>query len=123
MKILFLDDSSERAAVFRRNSVGHDVTYCTTAAEAIDALASAAFDRAYLDHDLDEEHQNQVRDDLEDGRTVARSLASDPERHRDCLFVLHSLNEPARRAMCDILRDAGLRGILHPFAWTEPVGD
>jgi len=54
MKILFLDDSPRRHAVFKNRASDHDVTYVWTASEAIEALKTGGFDYVFLDHDLGE---------------------------------------------------------------------
>jgi len=118
MKVLFLDDDQNRHNVFRPNAIGCHVDNAFTAQEAIDLLDNNDdYDVVFLDHDLNWETNNQLNDDEEDGRTVARHLST-IKSYSDKTIVIHSLNNVGGLIMKGILEDAGFSNVHYiPFAW------
>lgn len=120
MKILFLDDDIERHEKFARRTIGCQVTQVYSARSAIDKLTTEQFDLVFLDHDLGgPESENKMLENAEDGRMVARHIAENAERHSDCQFVVHSLNQAGREEMVRLLEDEGLTVYNVPFAWIK----
>lgn len=104
-RILFLDDSPFRCRWARREfAVGNTLAVAATADEAVGMLGSGPpFDAAYLDHDLEGEHQDSSEPNT--GAAVVRWIvANRPTIGR---VVVHSLNAPAANRMVDDLRAAG----------------
>jgi CheY-like chemotaxis protein len=126
MRIFFLDDEETRHQRFAQKSIGHVVVHSYTAAAAIRTLQQEKpFDVVCLDHDLSDAHveaylQGGAVPEEETGAEVARFIAEHPEV-RPQMVVCHSFNEPGRRRMGAILRDAGVRVVLMPFgSWWPP---
>lgn len=119
MKILFLDDNSFRHKRMKANSIGFSVTFVFNAKECIAALSKNEFDLIMLDHDLDREKQGQVLDNEEDGRFVARWMASEGLQHKESAVIVHSLNPMGANEMKRTLIDAGFTRVeCLPLAWT-----
>lgn len=121
MKILFLDDSSQRHSIFKQNAIGCSVDHVYTAKEAIEKLNNPDihYDTIFLDHDLNEEKENQLNDNEEDGRMVAKFL-SEIDRYSNSLIIIHSLNSPASLIMSSILQNKGFNSVYCvPFAWKK----
>ncbi len=118
MKVLFLDDDKNRHAVFRSNAIGCSVDKAFTAQEAINLLDdNDDYDVIFLDHDLNWETNNQLNDDEEDGRTVARHLSL-IKNYSETTVVIHSLNNSGGLIMKGILEDADFSDVHYiPFAW------
>ena len=119
MRILFLDDNQDRHDVFRRCTIGIKRDFVYNAQDAISRLndESVHYDVIFLDHDLNHETEDQLNDDEEDGRYVARHLAS-LDHYKDTTVVIHSLNQAGRQAMLSILTEAGFSAVIPmPFAW------
>jgi CheY-like chemotaxis protein len=119
VRILFLDDNEDRHAIFRKGTIGLQVDHVYNAQEAIERLdgEEVKYDIIFLDHDLNHETENQLNDEEEDGRFVARHLAG-LDRYKQASIILHSLNEAGRLAMLGILAEAGFSYVVPmPFAW------
>lgn len=119
MKILFLDDNENRHAKFRQQSIGCSIDHVYTAAEAIEKIddEDITYDIIFLDHDLNWQTENQLNEDEEDGRTVARHLAT-VDRYKDSIVIIHSLNNQGGMLMKGILEDGGYENAFYyPFAW------
>lgn len=120
MRILFLDDDDTRHRRFAAKAIGHVVAHAYTARAAIRTLETEPpFDVASLDHDLNDVHiaayvSGASVPEEETGAEVARYIAEHPACWPQ-LVVCHSFNEPGRRRMGAILRDAGVRSVLMPF--------
>jgi hypothetical protein len=117
MKILFLDDDQVRHEKFHRQAIGHQVDHVWTADNAITKLGKGTYDLVYLDHDLDATLNNQMVDDIEDGRFVVRWIAANAAGFGETRFIIHSLNTEAAGQMHDILTDVGLKATIFPLAW------
>lgn len=118
MNILFLDDSKLRHQRIRQNVFGATLTAVYTAKGAIAQLDSnIEFDVILLDHDLSDEYEGQILDNVEDGRTVARYMAQ-TTKFLKTPIVIHSMNEPASKEMESILRNSGHELVTRlPCAW------
>jgi len=120
VQILFLDDNPERHKKFRTLSIGCSVDFVWNAAEAIEKLSDKEneYDLIMLDHDLDVEKQDMLLEDEEDGRYVARHLATLVDFRKNSHVVIHSLNYNGGLDMQDILTKAGFENVTHlPFGW------
>ena len=117
MRVLFLDDDDRRHKEFKRAAVGAVVDRAYTAREAILLLGENAYDRVYLDCDLDDDPAARELDDYESGQVVADWLAENAAGREGCLFVVHSRAKQGARAMQATLRSAGLRAILGEWTW------
>lgn len=118
LKVLILDDASERLSAFRaKYGIRHDLTTVMTAEGAIERLhPQVAWDWVFLDHDLGGEvYADSQRPDT--GMEVVRHIlkARPPIRY----VVVHSLNGPAAREMVLLLKESGYRAAHMPFAWAE----
>lgn len=122
MRVLFLDDDKQRHKDFRSRTIGLVVDQAYTAQEAIDYLKKNQYDAIFLDHDLNYETNNQLNDDEEDGRFVAKYLATQYERCKASLIVIHSLNFRGACEMREILMEGGFASDqidVLPFAWQK----
>jgi DNA-binding response OmpR family regulator len=119
MRILFLDDDKERHQRFHRQAIGHQVDHAWTAGHAINKMDKGTYDLVYLDHDLDATLNNQMVDDIEDGRFVVRWIVANADRFPNTTFIVHSLNRPAAEHMFASLDFAGLDAVIYPIAWKE----
>jgi len=114
MKILILEDDGIRIGMLRKyfDSLGHDLTICTEAEEAIAALYDCGdYDLLFLDHDLGgESFVDSSRDDT--GAAVARWLANEETIYgqpysRHVAIVIHSMNPIGQRNILHILERGG----------------
>jgi ActR/RegA family two-component response regulator len=117
MRILFLDDDDQRHKAFKRASAGAIVDRACTAREAILLLGQNAYDRAYLDYDLDDDPSAREMDDYESGQAVADWIADNAADHRACLFIVHSRCKHGARDMQATLESAGLHAVLGEWTW------
>lgn len=117
MRVLFLDDEERRHKEFKRAAVGAVVDRAYTAGEAILLLGENAYDRVYLDYDLDDDPAAREMDDYESGQVVADWIADNAAGRDRCLFVIHSRSKQGARAMHATLRSAGLQVILGEWTW------
>ena len=113
MKILVLEDNSERQKQFNKwNLQGHEVTIVETVGEAISELEEHQFDMLSLDHDLGDDVYVDSVGKEETGYLVALWLVDNLERKPKSI-VLHSLNVVGRVNMKSVLSDA----YVIPFVW------
>jgi len=120
MNILILEDNEDRMKVFRRKLEGHQghrVFHAKTPRDAISMLRSNQIHVLFLDHDLGIVGNGAYeKSGPGTGFEVASWLADHPE-HMPNQIILHSLNEPGRKAMkaclpADITVDL-------PGAWSQ----
>lgn len=119
-RILIVEDDESRCAWFRQKFAGrkHDLT-CDVR-QAVEWLAEHDYGIILLDHDLTDEHYlSNEPDDERTGYAVAAWLAAHPDRQRDALIVIHSLNYPGAQRMLDTLRDAGRDAEHMPFHYLQ----
>ena len=123
MIIIFLDDSTERAAItYQRwpEEKRNKTIWCATAEEAINVLREYAgqVEEAYLDHDLG--GQTYVDSRSENcGMSVVRFIEKLPQedlgKFKDTAFICHSWNISACLIMKSRLCKLGLNAIHIPF--------
>lgn len=118
MRVLFLDDDPGRHSDFRMGSIGHDVVFVETYAEAVHMLQNQGkFDDVWLDHDLSEEMaEGRGRYGEKTGYDVACVVASLPIELRPARVVVHSLNAPGGERMMSALRSGGVNCVRYPFS-------
>lgn len=109
MNILFLDDDSYRCAKFR--SAVPSATIVNDAASCISSL-HRGWDVVFLDHDLGGTMFQDQSEENSGSAVVRWILDNDPILGK---IVVHSLNEPARKAMCQDLANAGYKVRSIPF--------
>lgn len=108
MKVLILEDSDERIAVFKRKLFKHQLDIVKHAYEAVKLLGNNMYDLIFLDHDL---NGKQIEYDKEDcGMVVAEYLRDNNITTR---VIIHSFNPIASQNMLAILPNA----TYQPAAW------
>ncbi len=120
-RILIVEDDPERCAWFEQRFAGrHIVDITCDVSEAAQWLAARDYRVILLDHDLTEEHYfSDEPDDERTGYAVAAWLAAHPDRQRDAVIVIHSLNYLGAQRMIDVLRDAGRDAEHVPFHYLQ----
>lgn len=103
MNIFFLDDDLHRRNKFKQNSIGHQVTFATSADEAFKIFPDNTFDIIYLDHDLSQEHYSGDYGVEKTGLDVAKELKNHRHLHQALVFV-HSLNPEGRQNIKSVLK-------------------
>ncbi len=81
---MFLDDDDRRHKEFKRAAVGHVVQRAFGAREAIRLLRENAYDRVYLDYDLDEDPEVRGMDDYQSGHVLGGRLY---RRNDNCFYI------------------------------------
>jgi len=115
MRILVLDDSSERLKIFRQNLIGHMVDCVKTAREAIDLLSKVEYEIVFLDHDLGD--RVMVASGPGTGYEVAEWLSAHPDKQPRMIFI-HSFNPAGAQRMKSVLASA----VVAPGIWTKLAG-
>lgn len=110
MKVLILEDDSERVKAFRASLIGHELDITEYAEAAIALLIKNEYDFLFLDHDLG--GCVYVPSGAGTGYEVAEWLSNNPSRKPTHIY-LHSLNPVGRLNMKRVLPEA----IEAPFAW------
>ena len=110
MKILILDDDSNRHLCFKTSLENHELTHVYTVEECVKSLETEQFDVAFLDHDLSGKVYQTPGPDT--GYAVAEWMRDNPER-RPPKVIVHSLNAEARCLMVKTIPGA----IECPGAW------
>jgi len=112
MRILILEDNSERQEQFKKNLVGHNIEITDSSKIAIETLSNKKWDILFIDHDLG--GKVFVPSEENTGYEVAKFL----EEHKQFIpknIIVHSLNPVGAKNIMNILPNA----IHIPFAWTE----
>lgn len=119
MKILIVEDTTERIEWFLENLPEHTLWITKDPACAIGFLKETPFDMILLDHDLadahykihpqlvgesDEERYARVSPATGTGRDVSRWLEQHPDVSPNAIVVVHSWNFTGGRMMCEDLR-------------------
>ena len=115
MRTLYLDDSEERqkAAMEWHGKYWGEVTWCRTAAEAIDALDDdVEWDVVFLDHDLDGQNGMDSDNPLS-GMEVVRWIVKNIPKIE--LIVVHSWNINAGKRMVRYLKNSFYDVSQSPF--------
>lgn len=133
MRILFLDDSHQRIAIFKAmveaDEREHQLVIAENAADAIQDLKDAPFDWVFLDHDL-EHGPFRPFEGKNTGSEVARFIENcrfkDPEAFLNTRFVIHSNNPGGCAEMFRLIGDLWFKrtlGNLHALkAMVAPFG-
>ena len=119
-RILLVEDDEVRCTWFRQKVASHVLDITCDVGQAIGWLNEREYSTILLDHDLMEEHYfSDEHDDERTGYAVAAWLAAHPDRHRNALIVVHSLNYAGAQRMLDILHDAGRDAEHIPFHYLQ----
>lgn len=119
-RILIVEDDETRCEWFHQKFAAHTHDVTCDVKQAIEWLEGREYTAILLDHDLADEHYlSEEPDDERTGYAVAAWLAAHPDRQRDALIVIHSLNYAGARRMLDILQDAGRDAEHVPFHYLQ----
>jgi CheY-like chemotaxis protein len=106
VRILVLEDDSERISWFMKRAFGMAVDFAKTVGEALELLQSNEYTQIFLDHDLNDQHYKACDGEVctgefdeETGFAVAKWLGDNPGRSEDAEVIVHTLNEPAAKRM------------------------
>lgn len=118
-----MDDNEYRHTLMKQTYIGYDIDYFYNAKDTITALENNTYDILFLDHDLDEEFNNVLLDCAEDGRFVAKHIATNlSQKYKNAKIFIHSLNAPGAEIMKSILISMGINDVVcFPFAWKIKV--
>ena len=120
IRVLVVEDDEARCAWFRRKFAGHVLDLTCDVVQAVHWLEDREYATILLDHDLREEHYfSDDHDDERTGYAVAAWLAAHPDRQRNALIVVHSLNYAGAQRMLDQLHNAGRDAEHVPFHYLE----
>lgn len=119
-RILIVEDDPLRCVWFHQKFADYERDVTCDVKEAAEWLALHDYSVILLDHDLADEHYlSDTPDDERTGYAVAAWLAAHPDRQRDALIIIHSLNYSGAERMLNILRDHG-RDVEHvPFPYLQ----
>jgi CheY-like chemotaxis protein len=119
-RILIVEDDPARCVWFHQKFADYERDVTCDVKEAAEWLATRDYHVILLDHDLADEHYlSDTHDDERTGYAVALCLATHPDRQRDALIIIHSLNYSGAQRMLNILRDNG-RDVEHvPFPYLQ----
>lgn len=92
MNILFLDDDLNRVKVAKPLFIGHSVTWCTTAKEAIDAISNPMFGFHLYSLDCDLDGQQMAPLDEKSGFAVVQHMQEIPIANLPEHVIIHSFN-------------------------------
>ncbi|MBV9958464.1 MAG: response regulator, partial [Acidobacteria bacterium] len=108
MHVLIVEDDEARCVWFRRKFAGDELDVTCDVGQAFKWLAEREYEVILLDHDLTEEHYlSDEPDDERTGYAVAAWLAGHPDRQREAIIIIHSLNYLGAERMLTTLREAG----------------
>lgn len=91
MKVLILEDSTERVKYFIERYSDHELTITENAKDAIVYLNEDVYDYIFLDHDLGPNNGS--------GADVASYIGSGLTANNDAHVIIHSWNTPAAATM------------------------
>jgi len=107
MKILVVEDDTNRHRFFLQELIGHDVTIAEDYYEAIECLTHNIYDLIYLDHDLEDEHYFDLNVMKErTGCEVARWMVNHSRNNLTAKIIIHSLNSVGAENIFNVLNDA-----------------
>ena len=119
-RILIVEDNESRCDWFRQKFAGREPDITCDVSQAVAWLAERDYAVILLDHDLAYEHYcSDEPDDERTGYAVAAWLAAHPDRQREAMIVIHSLNYVGAQRMLDALRDAGRDAEHVPFHYLQ----
>lgn len=115
IRILFLDDSSQRYNTFKNNNNQYTIDWAKNVNEAIVLAASQKYDYMFLDHDLGEK-----LDGMDFAKWLGTSSFSSMIKENNTKFICHSMNGIGRQNMISYLNSAGYTDITGiPIAWDK----
>jgi CheY-like chemotaxis protein len=119
-RVLIVEDDVMRCSWFQQKLASHVLDVTCDVNEAVEWLAAREYMMILLDHDLADEHYfSDEPDDERTGYAVAAWLAAHPDRQRDALIIVHSLNYVGAQRMLDLLHDAGRDAEHVPFHYLQ----
>ncbi|HEV7857491.1 MAG TPA: cyclic-phosphate processing receiver domain-containing protein [Pyrinomonadaceae bacterium] len=119
-RILIVEDDETRCAWFGEKFAGREMDVTCDVGQAVAWLSTRDYTVILLDHDLAEEHYfSDEHDDERTGYGVAAWLAAHPDRQRDAMIVIHSLNYVGAQRMLDALHGAGRDAEHVPFHYLQ----
>jgi len=104
MRVLIVEDDSERLKFFRQELIGHNLVCVASASEAISELKNNIYDLMFLDHDLNQPHYSNYCFEGT-GSEVSKYLQDNYQKNPDLFIVLHSLNPVGVRKMSEYLNN------------------
>lgn len=122
VRVLVLDDDTDRVDYFRIGLNRAHMLHVPSAAAAIHQIKFRTWDVVFLDHDLEESIFNYGIIDHGCGMDVVDALVNKLRRDGallGTLFVVHSINERRGTLMVDRLRAAGYRASRRTYAWMD----
>jgi hypothetical protein len=124
IKVLFLDDNTERHKHFIQNNSGLIIDQVYDADMCIKCLDYGEYDIVFLDHDLNDLTNNELNDDEKDGRYVVSKMITPTmiDKYKNKLIVIHSLNSAGAESMKSMLIQYGYNHVVRvPFVWMSDV--
>ena len=119
-RVLIVEDDGERCLWFNQKLAGRELDITCDVRQAIAWLSERDYGVILLDHDLSEEHYwSDTPDDERTGYAVAAWLGAHPDRQRDAMIIVHSLNYYGAQRMLDIMRDGGREAEHLPFPYLQ----
>lgn len=115
LKILILEDSSERIFEFKKRLIGHDVVFTKDTKECIQYLKESRWDLICLDHDLSNVFEAPGEGT---GYEVAKWIA-DHKRKAPKQILIHTMNNVGASAMMLTLGRVGIRASYIPCLWLK----
>jgi DNA-binding LacI/PurR family transcriptional regulator len=119
-RVLLVEDDEMRCAWFRQKFATHVLDITCDVGQATRWLEEREYNTILLDHDLREEHYfSDEHDDERTGYAIAAWLAAHPDRHRNALIIIHSLNYAGAQRMLDLLYEAKRDAEHIPFHYLQ----
>lgn len=119
-RVLIVEDDEMRCAWFQQKLSSYILDLTCDVKQAVEWLAEREYATILLDHDLSDEHYfSDEPDDERTGYAVAAWLAAHPDRQRNALIIIHSLNYTGAQRMLDLLTDAGRDAEHVPFHYLQ----
>jgi len=118
MKVLILEDMSERHVEFKKRMLESrisDYEIVEDAETCIAKLQVNKYDLVFFDHDLGGETYVSTAEE-NTGSGVARWMVEN-QNNLQAQFVVHSLNHDGRKSILSILKSAGCECYEIPFVW------
>lgn len=113
MKILFLDDNTERTELFLKDNP--DAVCVDTASACIEQICNNNWDEIHLDHDLDGRIYVDSNEPNTGMEVVRYLLTTDSSKYINTKFIVHSYNKNAAKEMVSRLIGHNLKAYHIPF--------
>lgn len=127
ISILFLDDDKHRHKYVSKfikrmkiysDRINFNCSCYYDASQAIKILNKKTFDIIMLDHDLSMLlNKNDRYIEEITGYEVCKNIVKNPNKHKESLFIVHSLNPVGAENMVKILKQFSLDAVYVPYAW------